>query len=63
MALYRPSCGGVAKRGYIYSILASCCRRRIDPEDYLSDVLRRLPDHKINQIDELLPANWKPLSQ
>jgi hypothetical protein len=44
----------------IYSILVSCRRRGIDPEDYLSDVLRRLPGHKINQIDELLPANWKP---
>jgi len=44
----------------IYSILASCRRREINPEDYLTDVLRRLPGHKINQIDELLPANWKP---
>jgi len=44
----------------IYSILVSCRRRGIDPEDYLTDVLRRLPEHKINQIDELLPANWKP---
>lgn len=44
----------------IYSILASCRRRGIDPEDYLTDVLRRLPEQKINQIDELLPANWKP---
>jgi transposase len=44
----------------IYSILASCRRREINPEDYLTDVLRRLPGHKINRIDELLPANWKP---
>jgi transposase len=44
----------------IYSILASCRRRGIDPEDYLTDVLRRLPGHKVNKIDELLPANWKP---
>jgi transposase len=44
----------------IYSILASCRRRGIDPEDYLTDVLRRLPQQKINHIDELLPANWKP---
>ena len=44
----------------IYSILVSCRRRGINPEDYLPDVLRRLPGHKINQIDELLPANWKP---
>jgi transposase len=44
----------------IYSILVSCRRRGIDPEDYLTDVLRRLPEQKINQIDQLLPANWKP---
>jgi len=30
------------------------------PSDYLTDVLRRLPTQKINQIDSLLPANWKP---
>ena len=30
----------------IYSILASCRRRGIDPEDYLTDVLMRLPGHK-----------------
>ncbi|MBN1570690.1 MAG: IS66 family transposase [Acidobacteria bacterium] len=44
----------------LYSILASCRRRGIDPEDYLTDVLRRLPQQKINQIEELLPENWKP---
>jgi len=44
----------------IYSILVSCRRRGIDPEDYLTDVLRRLPEQKINKIDELLPGNWKP---
>jgi transposase len=52
---------GVWRSAVLYSILASCRRRGIDPEDYLTDVLRRLPDHKINQIEELLPAKWKPL--
>jgi len=44
----------------IYSIIASCRRRGINPQDYLTDVLRRLPEQKINRIDELLPGNWKP---
>jgi transposase len=44
----------------VYSIIASCRRRGINPQDYLTDVLRRLPEAKINQIDSLLPANWKP---
>jgi transposase len=45
----------------IYSILASCRRRSINPRDYLTDVLRRLPQTTINQIESLLPSNWKPL--
>jgi len=44
----------------VYSIIASCRRRGINPQDYLTDVLTRLPEHKINRIDELLPGNWKP---
>jgi len=44
----------------IYSILVSCRRRRINPQDYLTDVLSRLPAINITEIDSLLPANWKP---
>jgi len=44
----------------IYSILVSCRRRGINPQDYLSDVLTRLPAMNITQIETLLPANWKP---
>jgi len=32
-----------------------------DPYAYLKDVLSRLPTHKNNAIDELLPHNWKPV--
>jgi|WetSurMetagenome_2_1015567.scaffolds.fasta_scaffold36767_3 transposase len=46
----------------IYSILVSCRRRGINPDAYLTDVLRRLPSTKITDIASLLPANWKPPS-
>lgn len=45
----------------IYSIVVSCRRRGIDPWQYLSDVLRRLPSLKQSELQTLLPANWKPL--
>lgn len=45
----------------IYSILGSCRRRGLNPHEYLTDVLRRLPSVKITQIHELLPAHWKTL--
>jgi hypothetical protein len=31
-----------------------------NPQAYLTDVLERIGDHKINRIDELLPWNWAP---
>jgi hypothetical protein len=45
----------------IYSLIISCRRRGINPQDYLTDVLRRLPEMKITQIDQLLPEHWKPI--
>jgi transposase len=42
----------------IYSMIVSCRRRGINPQDYLTDVLGRLPSIKTSQIDSLLPANW-----
>jgi transposase len=44
----------------IYSVVVSCRRRGINPETYLTDVLRRLPSLKITDIDALLPAHWQP---
>lgn len=47
----------------IYSLIISCRRRGINPQEYLTDVLRRLPAMNITQIAELLPANWKPATR
>ena len=44
----------------IYSIIVSCRRRGINPQDYLTDVLSRLPSTTINRVGELTLANWKP---
>jgi transposase len=46
----------------IYSILISCRRRGLNPQEYLTDVLARLPLMKIQQIHELLPSQWRPPS-
>jgi len=44
----------------IYSLLLSCRHRGINPQNYLSDVLGRLPSTKITEIHQLLPGHWKP---
>ena len=35
----------------------------LDPQAYLTDILDRIHDHKINRINELLPWNWVPKTQ
>lgn len=67
----RPSCVGKKRwlfighpqagwrSAVIYSIIQSCRRRGIDPQQYLTDVLGRLPGMKNTEIDCLLPENWK----
>jgi transposase len=32
----------------------------LNPEAYLADILARINDHMINQLDQLLPWNWVP---
>ena len=46
----------------IYSVIVSCRRRGIDPWQYLSDVLQRLPAMKQSEISPVLPAHWKPVN-
>ena len=42
----------------LYSLVATCESRKINPFDYLSDVLARVQDHPAKAIDELLPGAW-----
>ena len=42
----------------LYTLLENCKRLGINPEDYLRDVLTRLPSMTNRQTHELTPANW-----
>lgn len=42
----------------IYTLLENCRRLGINPQEYLRDVLTRLPTMKITEVDQLTPANW-----
>ena len=42
----------------LYTLLENCKRLGINPEDYLRDVLTRLPSMTNFQTHELTPANW-----
>jgi transposase len=35
----------------------------VDPQAWLADVLARLNDHPIRDLDQLLPWNWRATSE
>ncbi|NJM38410.1 MAG: IS66 family transposase [Akkermansiaceae bacterium] len=47
------------KTAILYTIVENCRREKIDPREYLEDVLTRLPDLKTSEVAALTPANWK----
>jgi transposase len=57
--LFAGSHEAAQRAAMIYSFLGSCKKNNVNPFDWLTDVLNRLPDHKANRLKELLPQNWK----
>ncbi len=58
--LFAGSDAGGERAAAIYSLLGSAKLNGIDPEAYLTSVLRRIADYPINRIGELLPWNLFP---
>jgi len=50
--------GGI-RAAIVYSLVATCREHRIDPWEYLQDVLARIPRHPNRRRAELLPRQWK----
>ena len=52
---------GAGKAAAIADTLIETAKiNKVDPEAWLTSVLQRLPDHKINRIGERMPWNWQP---
>ena len=43
----------------LFSFMATCHRRDVEPFAYLRDVLGRISDHPMSRIEELLPGRWR----
>lgn len=57
--LFAGSEGGAEAAAGWFSLIASCLLQGIDPQTYLYDVFRRLPDHPSKWVHELTPLNWR----
>jgi len=57
--LFMGSEGGGKSAAIAYTLIETPKLNRVDPQAWLTEVLARIADHKINRIDELLPWNCK----
>ena len=60
--LFAGSHEAAERSAMLYSFLGTCKLNSINPFIWLQDVLRRISNHPINKIEELLPQNWKTLA-
>jgi hypothetical protein len=57
--LFAGSHEGAQRAAMMYSFLGTCKINNIEPFQWLSTVLKRIPDHSIQRLEELLPQNLK----
>ncbi len=57
--LFAGSHAAAQRAAMFYSLLATCTNYKINPYEWLHDVLNRIAAQPINQIEDLLPQNWK----
>ena len=57
--LFCGSDRGGQRAAVMYSLIVTAKLNDVDPQAWLADVLARIADHPAQQIDELLPWNWR----
>jgi transposase len=57
--LFAGSHEAATRAGMLYSFMAMCQMENVNPQEWLTYVLKRINDHCIQNLDELLPANWE----
>lgn len=57
--LFAGSHESAQRAAMIYSLLSCCKICEVEPVAYFTDVFRKLPQYPINQVQNLLPFNWK----
>ena len=50
---------GGHRAAVMFSLIETCKLSDVDPKAWLADVLARIADHPVQQIDALLPWNWQ----
>jgi transposase len=57
--LFCGSDAGGTTAAILFSLIATCDRHKVNPFEYLRDVLDRIASQPISKLTELLPSQWK----
>jgi transposase len=60
--LFAGSHEAAKRSAMLYPLMGTCKLYDINPFIWLRDALQRINNHPINKIAELLPQNWKPIT-
>lgn len=60
--LFCDSDRGGQRAAVMYSLIVTAKLNDIDPQAWLADVLARIAEHPSQQLDDLLPWNWRQLT-
>ncbi|MEJ7586794.1 MAG: IS66 family transposase [Ferruginibacter sp.] len=61
--LFAGSHKAAERLAMIYSLLGTCNLNKVNPYEWLNDVLNKINNWPINRVHELLPHNWKASMQ
>ena len=61
--LFAGSDAGAVTLARAMTLIETAKMHGLNPQQYLTDVLSRIHDHKVNKLDELLPWNWTPMDE
>ena len=57
--LFCGSDNGGSTAAVLFSLIATCQRHKVEPFAYLRDVLTRIAETPLSQLDQFLPQRWK----
>jgi len=61
--LFVGSKNGGESTAVLLSFVQTCRNLKINPRDYLEDIMRRIQNHPFNRLSELLPDQWQKETQ
>jgi hypothetical protein len=58
--MFLGSDAGGQTAAILFSLIATCQRHKVNPFEYLRDVLNRIAITPISKLAQLLPHQWRP---